>query len=198
MSVAWAHRTMTFTTVSTDAVNTIEWLSTKSTTLVVPVYQRHYRWEIDACERLLADIRAVASGDAGQTHFFGSILFTPTSSEEITERMLVHSQQRVATLILLLTAIRDTLADSDGAISQGLRRGMLHPTSTERTRVRLHKEGAEVRRASRGLHRGCPEPRPDGADHLGPGCARILEGLSGPIPQQIGALKYLIQGALQL
>ena len=33
---------MTFTNVTADAVNTIEWLSAANTTIAVPVYQRQY------------------------------------------------------------------------------------------------------------------------------------------------------------
>lgn len=134
---------MTFTNVTADAVNTIEWLSPANTSIAVPVYQRQYRWEIDACEQLLADIRAVAKGDARHTHFFGSILFAATSSAEVTERMLVDGQQRVATLMLLVAALRDTLGSADEAIAGPLRRVLLlNPTRTGRTRLRLRREGA--------------------------------------------------------
>ena len=83
---------MTYTNVTADAVNTIEWLSAANTTIAVPVYQRQYRWEIDGCEQLLADTRAVATGDARQTHFLGLILYKATSSGEVTERALVDGQ----------------------------------------------------------------------------------------------------------
>jgi uncharacterized protein with ParB-like and HNH nuclease domain len=76
---------MTFTNVTADAVNTIEWLCAVNTTIAVPGYQRQYRWAIDGCGQLLADIRAVATGDARQTHFIGSILCTVASSGEVTQ-----------------------------------------------------------------------------------------------------------------
>jgi hypothetical protein len=133
---------MTFTDVTADAVNTIEWLSAANETIAVPVYQRQYRWEIDGCEQLLADIRAVATGDARQTHFFGSILYTTASSDEVTERALVDGQQRVATLMLLVAALRDTLGDSDEALAGQFYRVLLHPAVAGRTRLKLRKEGA--------------------------------------------------------
>ncbi len=132
---------MTFTNVTADAVVTTEWLSTAGTTLVVPVYQRQYRWEIDGCERLLRDLRAVARADAGQTHFLGSILYTTTSSREGSEWMLVDGQQRLTTLMLLLAAIHKTLAGTDEAISGVLHRMMRHPTRVGQTRLRLRREG---------------------------------------------------------
>ena len=131
---------MTFTNVKADAVVTTEWLSTAGTTFVVPVYQRQYRWEIEGCDRLLRDLRAVARVETGHTHFLGSILYTTTSSGQGTERMLVDGQQRVTTLMLLLAAIRDTLTGTDEAISGVLNRMLLHPTRAEQTRLRLRGE----------------------------------------------------------
>ncbi len=58
----------TATNVDAKAVNTIEWLASPGTAIVVPVYQRQYRWDIGGCERLLADIRAVAAEDDAHRH----------------------------------------------------------------------------------------------------------------------------------
>ena len=132
---------MTFTNVTADAVNTIEWLSAGNTTIAVPVYQRQYRWEIDACRQLLSDIRAVAKGDARHTHFIGSILHTATGNGQITEWTLIDGQQRVATLMLLLAALRYTLRESDKTIAARLQTVLQHPTGERRTRLRLLKEG---------------------------------------------------------
>ncbi len=132
---------MTFTNVAAEAVVTTDWLSTAGATLVVPVYQRQYRWDVDKCERLLSDLRAVARADAGQTHFLGSILYTATTSEADTEWMLVDGQQRVTTLMLLIAAIRDTLAGTDAAIARALHRILQHPTKANQTRLRLRKDG---------------------------------------------------------
>ena len=71
----------TATNVEATVVNTIEWLSAGNTTIVVPVYQRQYRWDIGGCERLLADVRAVADEDGGHRHFIGSILSAHDSSD---------------------------------------------------------------------------------------------------------------------
>ena len=56
------------TNVEANAVRTIEWLSAPGTAIVVPVYQRQYRWDIGGCEQLLGDIRAVADQDDTQRH----------------------------------------------------------------------------------------------------------------------------------
>lgn len=147
---------MTVTNVTADAVVTIAWLSTADTTLVVPVYQRQYRWRVDECERLLSDLRAVARAGAGQTHFLGSILHTSAASGEDTEWMLVDGQQRVTTLMLLIAAIRDTLAGTDEAISGALHRILQHPTRAGQTRLRLRND-AERELADIVFGRSIPE-----------------------------------------
>ena len=44
---------VTATNVDANAVNTVAWLSAAETSIVVPVYQRQYRWDIGGCEQLL-------------------------------------------------------------------------------------------------------------------------------------------------
>jgi uncharacterized protein with ParB-like and HNH nuclease domain len=68
--------------VEATAVSTIAWLAASETTIVVPVYQRQYRWDIGGCEQLLNDIRAVADAGPDDTHFIGSILSTAASSDD--------------------------------------------------------------------------------------------------------------------
>ena len=55
---------ITATNIRAHAVNTVAWLASAQATIVVPVYQRQYRWDIGGCEQLLSDIRAVADRDA--------------------------------------------------------------------------------------------------------------------------------------
>ena len=57
---------ITATNIRAHAVNTVAWLASAQATIVVPVYQRQYRWDIGGCEQLLSDIRAVADRDADQ------------------------------------------------------------------------------------------------------------------------------------
>src|SRR5690606_16574860 len=98
------------TNVEATAVNTIEWLSAPGTSIVVPVYQRQYRWDIGGCERLLADVRAVSAGDKSNRHFIGSILSAQDSSE--SDLILIDGQQRITTLMLLIAALHHAVRDS--------------------------------------------------------------------------------------
>ena len=133
----------TATNVEATAVNTIEWLSAGSTTIVVPVYQRQYRWDIGGCERLLADIRAVADDDAGHRHFIGSILSAHDSSAG-DDLILIDGQQRITTLMLLVAALQHAVSASDPALASELGRVLVRADDVERTRLRPHDAWAEL------------------------------------------------------
>ena len=130
--------------VRAEAVNTFEWLAAPGTTISVPVYQRQYRWGVDSCAELLADIRRVAGGDDPQTHFIGSILSTTSTSGGVTEIALIDGQQRVSTLFLLIAALRETVKRSDPTLAEELQRVLVHPTDPTRTRLRPHDRRASV------------------------------------------------------
>ncbi len=80
--------------------------------IVVPIYQRAYAWEEKNVEELLQDI------DQAQPHdyFIGSIVVNQTKVEGVWE--VVDGQQRLATITIIYTAIRDFLrknSDTKGA-----------------------------------------------------------------------------------
>ena len=83
-----------------------------TTQFVIPVFQRDYGWSEDHCEQFWSDILHAARSGADHTHFIGSVvsISTKDSSAGFTRNMLIDGQQRLTTLILLLTALRDHLA----------------------------------------------------------------------------------------
>lgn len=123
------------------AVSTLDWLATPRTVLVVPVYQRQYRWSSDSCERLLADVRAVAAGPDGSMHFLGSVLYTEHQERELTQWLLIDGQQRVTTIVLLLAAIRDRLGDTKPEVRASIDRVLRHPGAGV-SRLLLGRESA--------------------------------------------------------
>ncbi|MCS5716111.1 DUF262 domain-containing HNH endonuclease family protein [Herbiconiux sp. CPCC 205716] len=163
---------VTATNVEATAVNTIAWLSDPATTIVVPVYQRQYRWDIGGCEQLLGDIRSVARSDDGQTHFIGSILSTAntadtsdtadasstadTSDTEGTVAsgddaalVLIDGQQRITTLMLLIAALHHTVRHEQPELAAELERVLVRETAAGasgslRTKLRPHRAWAEV------------------------------------------------------
>ncbi len=134
----------TATNVEAMAVNTIEWLSADSTTIVVPVYQRQYRWDIGGCEQLLGDIRAVADQDEAQRHFLGSILSAQETSTADADLILIDGQQRITTLMLLIAALHHSVRESDPAMAAQLRRVLVRADDPTRTKLRPHRAWAEL------------------------------------------------------
>ncbi|QLD10317.1 GmrSD restriction endonuclease domain-containing protein [Microbacterium oleivorans] len=135
----------TATNVEATAVNTIRWLSASDTTIVVPVYQRQYRWDIGGCEQLLGDIRSVATSDDAHTHFIGSILSTAsTSSDDDAQLVLIDGQQRITTLMLLVAALHHTLRDDHPELARELERVLVRHDDPTRTKLRPHRAWAEI------------------------------------------------------
>ncbi|WP_169582462.1 MULTISPECIES: DUF262 domain-containing protein [Microbacterium] len=132
------------TNVDATAVNTVGWLSSGDWTIVVPVYQRQYRWDIGACEQLLSDIRAVADLDDRHMHFIGSILSSLASPGADPELVLIDGQQRITTLMLLVAALQHTVRDTDPALAAELGRVLVRADSDDRTKLRPHRAWAGV------------------------------------------------------
>ncbi|ALX67052.1 DUF262 domain-containing protein [Microbacterium sp. XT11] len=133
----------TATNVEATAVNTIEWLAAGSTAIVVPVYQRQYRWDIGACEQLLSDVRAVAAEDASHRHFIGSILSAEDSASG-DELILIDGQQRITTLMLLIAALHHSVRDSDPQLAAQLHRVLVRGDDPSRTKLRPHDAWAHL------------------------------------------------------
>src|SRR4051794_26823994 len=87
----------------------------------VPLWQRQYKWRIadhrllwrDVLEQYNKSVGASGAADAG--HFLGSIVLSPVPSAAsgIASYLVVDGQQRLTTLMLLLSAIRDMAARTD-------------------------------------------------------------------------------------
>lgn len=75
----------------------------------VPIYQRSYAWKDDHVEDLLNDI-AAAIHDGEEEYFLGSIVLTNADSDQPD---VVDGQQRLATTIIIIAAIRDFLLSNN-------------------------------------------------------------------------------------
>ncbi|GAA9726257.1 hypothetical protein VN0044_00230 [Helicobacter pylori] len=79
---------------------------------VIPIYQRLYSWKKEQCEQLWDDIIKIGGNDKMNGHFIGSILYVLdgiTHSDNIL--LIIDGQQRLTTITLLLTALRNHLSD---------------------------------------------------------------------------------------
>ncbi len=82
--------------------------------LVIPIYQRVYSWEKEQCKQLWDDIIKIGGNDKMDGHFIGSILYVLDGITHSDNALLIiDGQQRLTTITLLLTALRDHLNDED-------------------------------------------------------------------------------------
>ncbi|GAA6792435.1 DUF262 and DUF1524 domain-containing protein [Helicobacter pylori] len=80
--------------------------------LVIPIYQRVYSWEKEQCKQLWDDIIKIGGNDKMDGHFIGSILYVLDGITHSDNALLIiDGQQRLTTITLLLTALRDHLSD---------------------------------------------------------------------------------------
>ncbi len=80
--------------------------------LVIPIYQRVYSWEKEQCKELWDDIIKIGGDDKMDGHFIGSILYVLDGFTHSDNTLLIiDGQQRLTTITLLLTALRNHLSD---------------------------------------------------------------------------------------
>ncbi|GAA7707967.1 DUF262 and DUF1524 domain-containing protein [Helicobacter pylori] len=80
--------------------------------LVIPIYQRVYSWDKKQCKELWDDIIKIGGNDKMDGHFIGSILYVLDKITHSNNALLIiDGQQRLTTITLLLTALRDHLND---------------------------------------------------------------------------------------
>jgi len=108
----------------------------------IPIYQRTYSWGIKHCEKLLIDILAAGAKEHSEAHFIGSVVyFQPeiVTTTGVPKYLVIDGQQRLTTLTLLLTAIREFLNKNDSSV--------LNETSSDKIKdsylFNPHKNGEE-------------------------------------------------------
>ena len=81
---------------------------------IIPVFQRDYSWSEENCRQLWKDLLAIADAGPDRGHFIGSVVYIQTgdSSAGFTRWLLIDGQQRVTTITLLLTALRDHIRET--------------------------------------------------------------------------------------
>lgn len=76
---------------------------------VVPLYQRTYNWGEDQWEQLWDDLLEIYALPVPRNHFIGSIVTqqVPNSPETVDRYTLIDGQQRMTTLLILLSVIKE-------------------------------------------------------------------------------------------
>lgn len=77
---------------------------------VIPVFQRDYSWKAkDHCDKLWRDVIRAGRSITPDQHFLGAIVCIPAADHAMSlpRSLVIDGQQRLTTLMLLLTAVRD-------------------------------------------------------------------------------------------
>ena len=122
-----------------------------SVQFVIPVFQRDYNWEEEQCQQLWEDIKRIGLSGEGE-HFFGPTVYIPTAGHgaAFTRWLLIDGQQRMTTVLLLVTAMRDFLRDSPsvaGARAEKLQHEFLlntYETDSQRRKLVLRDRDDET------------------------------------------------------
>ncbi len=87
---------------------------------IVPLFQRPYSWKVPEWEALWDDILCLCEVDKARAHFMGSIVTMPTTSspEQVSKYLLIDGQQRLTTIFILLSALRDTVKHSEEELAK--------------------------------------------------------------------------------
>ena len=88
----------------------------KSSQFVIPVYQRTYSWTIQECKQLWNDLLRSGADDSIPVHFIGSVVYIQDGLSQISHRaplQVIDGQQRLATILLLLTALAEALKNQE-------------------------------------------------------------------------------------
>lgn len=121
--------------------NLLEFLGAQDTQLVIPVYQRVYSWTERQCEELWADLQRCGAAD--KAHFMGTLLYTEEGASDSSMRRLdlIDGQQRMATITLLLLALRNALRKGemtiDGTSADNIDARFLHVHDVKGVQLKL-------------------------------------------------------------
>ena len=84
---------------------------------VIPLFQRPYSWTSKEWGILWKDLVELCEMDNPRTHFIGSIVNMPTVSvpEGVAKYLLIDGQQRLTTVFILLTLLRNKARENDNS-----------------------------------------------------------------------------------
>lgn len=133
---------------------------------LIPVFQRDYSWGERQCAQLWDDVLRVSGQPPERSHFFGPIVLAPASMGAAFQKWLVvDGQQRLTTLTLLLTALRDHVEAVGGPqsaatlVDASYLRNVLHSGDQVRKLVLRRRDDETLRsRVERALPPDLPSP----------------------------------------
>lgn len=98
--------------------------------MVIPIFQRAYSWEKDQVKTLWEDIIKIYNtidNNNKATHFLGPIVRVEISTSSVDTRKLylIDGQQRITTLMVLLSCIRNLVREKDEELVRKIESGYL-------------------------------------------------------------------------
>ncbi len=84
---------------------------------VIPLFQRAYSWDTKEWDMLWDDLVELCEEGESRGHFIGSIVTMPTDAvpQGVSKFLLIDGQQRLTTIFILLTLLRDEAKTVDGS-----------------------------------------------------------------------------------
>jgi hypothetical protein len=103
---------------------------------LIPAYQRRYAWGQKQQRELFDDIRLLPDGD---THLLGTVLFlSATHSPDINQLELVDGQQRITTIMVLLSVLANRFeTDDDEETTKEIRKLLQCKTVARKAHAKL-------------------------------------------------------------
>ncbi|MDJ0380164.1 DUF262 domain-containing protein [Streptomyces sp. G-G2] len=173
----------------------------------VPLYQRTYSWQRDELRQLWDDVQELVEdrreGRLGSGHFLGSVVLAPerVAAGGMRRWLVVDGQQRITTLMLAFTALRDHHRDR-GSVKKAARINDLILVNT-------HQDGRDSYRllptqADREAYTACVDslPKAGGAGNVGAAyrffVAALAEGAESGGEAWAGAVESVLGDCLSI
>lgn len=83
----------------------------------VPIYQRTYDWQKEQCMQLYEDVKEIGRSGTTTSHFVGAVTYqedVTMANEDVRRYQIIDGQQRLATMMLILRAMKDRFKHMDG------------------------------------------------------------------------------------
>ena len=127
---------------------TVEAILADRNSYLVPQFQRNFSWGEEQQEDFWNDIKEIYRDDTIDTHFIGSMVFSPQTQDNVFK--ILDGQQRFATILIFLSSLRDTInslnipnkIDWIKSIQENLATGALS-TITKVPKLNLNKQDVD-------------------------------------------------------
>lgn len=105
----------------------------------VPIFQRGYSWNIQNWEEFWSDLNKHTR--EGFDFFLGSLVVKSSSNDEVSE--VIDGQQRISTIVIFLSVVRDILQEREDPESKDIQKDFIYYKETfksEKPKIKLNKD----------------------------------------------------------